>query len=77
MGVKTNSQAQLGYDLHNINSSFEIQNMNSSFDVGNDPLYNSYKLIPRHMSEYSISSGEQMYDPNHFNSFQNYTKSQG
>jgi hypothetical protein len=51
--------------------------MNSSYDIGNDPLYNSYRLTPRHASEFSYNSGNQFFDPQHFNSFQDYNKSQG
>lgn len=67
-GDGNNSHPQLSYDM---------QNMNSSFDIGNDPLYNSFQLTPRHMSDFSYNSGHQFFESQHFNSFQNYTKSQG
>lgn len=64
---QNNSQMQLTYDM---------QQMHSSFDLGNDPNYNSYRLTPRHMSDYSYRSG-QFYDPNnHFNSFHGFTRNQ-
>lgn len=66
-------------DQHNSHPhlTYEMQNMNSSFDVGNDPLHDSFRLTPRHMSDYSFHSGGHYYEPQHLNSFQNYTKSQG
>lgn len=63
----SNSQMQLTYDM---------QQMHSSFDLGNDPAYNSYRLTPRQMSDYSYKSN-QAYDPNfQFNSFQMYKRNQ-
>jgi hypothetical protein len=62
-----NSQRQLTYDR---------QQMHSSFDLGNDPAYDSYRLTPRHMSDYSYKSN-QLYDEyNQFNTFQMYTRNQ-
>jgi hypothetical protein len=53
---------------------YDMQQMNSSFDIGNDPNYNSYRLTPRQMSDYSYRSG-QFYNPNNqFNSFQGFTR---
>ena len=62
-----NSQCQLTYDR---------QQMHSSFDLGNDPAYNSYRLTPRHMSDYSYKSNQPYDEYNQFNSFQMYTRNQ-
>lgn len=62
---QNNSQMHLTHDM---------QNMHSSFDLGNDPNYNSYRLTPRHMSDYSYRSG-QFYDPNEqFHSFHGFSQ---
>jgi hypothetical protein len=63
MVERNNSQMQLTYDMHQ---------MHSSFDVGNDSNYNSYKLTPRHMSDFSYDSGQFYNKVDHFNSFQGF-----
>jgi hypothetical protein len=53
---------------------YDMQQMNSSFDIGNDPSYNSYRLTPRQISDYSYRSG-QFYNPNNqFDSFHGFTR---
>ena len=64
---QNNSQRQLTYDR---------QQMHSSFDLGNDPAYNSYRLTPRHMSDYSYKSNQVYDEYNQFNTFQMYTRNQ-